>query len=207
MFEEFLKPKKKTEEERLLDKQLDAQDKQNTFATAADVQADQFYLENQKEKEDLVRWQQDLNEEIRELKLQLRRKYIDEDGRIVSMKDREGNDLPPLCNEHLIEDISIDLSPLTSRNLMMSNFQEGRILNMLKRTAGRFVIKTGLYHNYYGVAYHNISPIINLYKNYIIPAPFRALNNGERKHLDTINKRIETFNETSQQKEKKGVFG
>ena len=91
--------------------------------------------------------------------------------------------------------------------MIMSSFSELRILQFLKRSMAPLVILTSVHHEHFGIEYKNISWILSIIKNYVIPAPFRAMNNGERKHLDTINRRIETYAESPQGKEKKSWFG
>jgi len=188
-------------EKEIVDKQLRASSESELTRAATDPNADLTYLEMHKQKEDLVKWQQDLIEELINLELDLQAKYINSNGDIVNT----GED--PSCNRHCIHMIRTCVRPLISRGMMMTNLNEERILQMLKRTAGVIVRNICLNHDIYDVDFHNISYIIGTIKNYIIPAPFRALNDGERKHNREVIRRVETYNESGSDKSSpRGLF-
>lgn len=179
---------------------------------------DQTYLAMKQERESFVRWQQDLIESVERMKHQLRRHSRNQEtGKyeriMVPTGERDLNGklvyapLPPLLNELGINMIEEEVSPLMGKNIINSNFDEERILRILKYTGK--VISRNLAYNYdtYDMDALQYEHIMRIVKNHIIAAPFRAWNNGERKYAGGIIKRIESVSEGAQQQQKKGMFG
>lgn len=202
MFENILPGKNKEEriEKEILNKQLTASKEQAMMGVADNPQADMAWLEQRRERDDLVKWQQNLAEELFNLELDLRRKYINSEGQIVSTG--EG----PACNEKYIQMIRTNCRPLLSRNMIMTSFNEERILQILKRSMAAIVRTLCVSYDKYGIDYFDISYVLATIKNYVMPAPFRALNGGEKKYLGTVNKRIETYSGNIEQENKKGIL-
>ncbi len=215
-------------EDRLLDRQIQAQKDQGTFMAATDPNADMTYLEQQKEREDLIKWQQDLKSELDNLEHDLKREVEDDKGGWTNMtepavdeetgeylvqKDEKGVEqmlmvpVKPACNQFCIQMIRTNCRPLMSRNMIMSNFQEERILQMLRRTMASLIRNVCLKYDYYEIDFHDISYITTTVKNYMMPAPFRAMNDGERRHNREVIRRVETFGDSLVKSKKKGIFG
>lgn len=197
-------------------RQLGQAKEQHLQALAAED--DQTFIQQQAEREDLVRWQQDVIDELFALRYSLKRYVQKEDGtwgkqsvftgEFDENKQPVYKELKPLLNENGIAMIETVVRPLMSRNMMMSNFQEKRILIFLRRTMDTVVDNLADNMDLYEIDFTDLDVIVSLVLNAIIPAPYRALNNGERRHLTTVNKRLETFNEQSPQaKEKKKFLG
>lgn len=198
------------EEAKMIEKQMSASQQQQVIANTTDPNADITYFDQGEKNADLIRWQQDLKSELDALEHDLLREYWDsKEGRWVKLQiindDNKLVDMPPMCNKTCIQMIRTTIRPLISRNLIMSNFSEDRILDMLKDTMYAIVINLGLNHEMYEIQFRDISIIDSTIMRYIAPAAFRSMNNGERKHLDTINRRIETFSETGNIQQKKGL--
>lgn len=211
----------KSPEELAHDKDLTAQKEMYQFNAA--LADDRDFLEMRRQNEDLVKWQQDLSTELVLLCHDLKREILDDDGSWSPLLEpaihpetgqymrAESGDLimvamPPLCNDLCVHMVKAECRPLMSRNLIMSNFSEERILLMLKRTINAIIINICSRFEEYDIHFADISPIISMVKNVIDPAPFRSLDNGERKHLGTINKRIETHSDAPVAK-KRGFLG
>lgn len=197
---DFAKPNQKQIEEKMLDKQINAGKEQALVQSGSDPNTDMAYLEMNKQKEDLVRWQQNLLEELFYLELDLKRQYLNQEGDIIDSGQT------PACNEKCIQMIRTCIRPLISRNMMMTNFNEERILQMLKRSCAAVVRNICLQFDLYKIDYFDISYIITTIKNYILPAPFRALNDGERRHNREVIRRVETFADKGEEDKKKGLF-
>jgi hypothetical protein len=195
-------PSKPNPEEVMLDKQLSAGREQNTLAVGTDVNSDIYYDQQQKEREDLVRWQQDLMEELTNLEHDLKREIKTKEDKWI-----QAEDTIPACNDKCIHMIKTNCRPLLSRNMIMSNFAEERILQFLKRTMAAIVRNIVLKREEYDIEFFDISYVIATIKNVVLPAPYRAVNNGERRHLDTINRRIETYNENPIHEQRKKILG
>lgn len=197
-------------------RQLGQAKEQHLQALAAED--DQTFIHQQAEREDLVRWQQDVSDELFGLRYALKRYMQKQDGTwakqliFTGKYDKTGKplykELPPLLNENGIAMIETQIRPLISRNMIMSNFNEKRILSFLKRTMDVIVDNLADNFDIYELEFHNMDTVVSLTLNYIMPSPYRAMNNGERKHLTTVTKRVETMSEHGQQpQEKKKLLG
>lgn len=162
---------------------------------------EQIQMESQKERADLIRWQQDLSDEAIRFIMEVRGYYENADGDWV--KDPR---VKPLANEEFIRRIRPLLLPSVSRNQMMTSYSEERVLRALKRAASQFATILYLHGEKLGVNIKDFSMLVASFQATIEPTYFRALNNGERRYLTTINKRVETFSDGSEPK-KKTLFG
>jgi len=162
---------------------------------------EQWVGERDKERADLIRWQQDLSEEATNFLMELRGYYLNADG------DWEKDPhVKPLANEAFIRRIRPLLVPSISRNVMMTNFSEDRILKILKGTVSEFTWLLFIQGEKYGVNKNDFSMLVRSFKAAVEPTYFRAMNSGERNYLNTIQKRVETFSDRPEQK-KKTLFG
>ena len=121
-------------------------------------------------------------------------------------KDNDGNDVKPICNDLLVRKMVTLLRPSMSRNLMMSNYSEERILNRLKSVVLTFIFHLGSNYQIYAVSEDDLPYIVQLFKDVIDPTYYRALNNGERRYHGTINKRVETVATTGEKIKNKGML-
>ncbi len=162
--------------------------------------------------DDLLRWQQELGDELEQLKMDLRNRVRSDQGNWVARqrfvrydKDAEGKtievweNMPPLMNECGVQMVETAVRPLLSRNLINSNLDEDTVLFLLKETSNTLVFNMANRFDEFGLGNAPspalMSHILRLIKNVIKPTPFRALNDGERRHQRTMNKRIETYAE------------
>lgn len=168
---------------------------------------------------DLLKWQQDFDEELEKLKHRLRSEVRNENGQWERKTIPVGYEgvgknrkvvyqyLPPLANELFIDHVETLVEPFLSRNMFSSNFNEKRILEMLKNTCNDITDNMADGWDRYEIDFVNYDIIMRLIKNVIIPGPFRALNDGQRRHDRTIAKRIEAFNERQQPRKSKSILG
>ena len=220
-------------EELMLDKQLDAQKEIAQIETATNPGDEQIYAAQEGGRSDLLRWQQELDDEWVKLANRLRNLEELSDGTWIhktvtkTQRDPQTNKpkinpvtkkpiqvkeiLPPLCNELFITKLESQVKPFLSRNMLNSNFNEGRILMMLKNTMNDIASNMADCWDQYDIEFEDYDMITRLIKTTIAPAPFRALNDGERRHARTISKRVETFAESGKINKNKtiseGVFG
>jgi len=179
------------------------------FRTA--MESDTMAVEAQRS--DLLKWQQDLGDEMENLKHRLRSEELSANGwQPKAMPQKVGNKvvwvrIPPLANELFIDSIQSQVEPFVSRNLLNSNFDEARILTMLENTCNDISDLMADGFDLFDIEFQNYDAVMRLIINTIIPGPFRALHDGERKHARTISKRIESFNEGDSQNKKKSLFG
>lgn len=172
---------------------------QNDLSRADSIK-DEIMLQYQQEREDLIRWQQDLDDEAIQLIHDLKNEIL--------VGDQWQPYGEPLMNEAGIRKIISDIRPFLSRNMINCNYSEERVLDMLKRSST--VLSRDLHANYdkYDLDFKNIRLILRWVKNVKMSAPHRAMN-GWNKELDSrINKRVETFSTgLGSEQQKKRLFG
>ena len=115
-------------------------------------------------------------------------------------------DADPMCNETCIQMLITVLRPFMSKNELMSNYSEERILVKMRSTLKTLVRNICVKHDFYGVDFHDISAIRTAIQNYMMSGPFRALNNGERKHLQSSTRRIENVHESAEDAKKRSML-
>ena len=189
-------------------------------ATAATQEFDRMELEG---RNDLVKWQQDLRDELEKLKhklkgevwngedweqkvMKIRRIFVNEETGKKEVKIIEV-EKEPMCNDLFIDFIDLQIEPFLSRNLINSNLKEDHILQILRSTSNDIVDALVEGFDMYDISFNDYDQIMRMIKNVIIPAPFRALNDGERKHQRAISKRIESYSEHPQQQKRKKILG
>jgi len=172
-------------------------------------------------RQDLLKWQQDLNDELSQLKHDLKREIPSKENkdqwivqkRLIGYNQEDEpvyEELPPLLNEIGITKVEIICRTLLSRNIINSNLSEENIRGILKRTSDTLVNDFAQNYRYYNTQFCDLSYIIRLIKNVIIPTPYRALGGWNKRIDSTMNKRIESFNEGLRKEQPKkflGMFG
>lgn len=172
---------------------------QQAYNTAHDAANEQLYYESQKQRSDLLKWQQDLGDELLELVMTLQAyKKVGNDW--VPIKDKE-----PLCNEKFIYDVVIpQCKPFLSRNMINTNFDNKTILSDLKYTCNEIADNMTDGYDIYGIKFINQDLILRQIKNVIKAGVYRALNGWTKKTDSTVTKRVEALTENTQ--ERKGLF-
>jgi len=169
---------------------------------------------NEPLRSDLVRWQQEMFDEVDMLihdlrsEIQIDKEWVrqsfytgvDEDGKEVYQE------VPVLMNELGINRIKSYLKPLVSKNLINSNYSEDRIYVNLRGIIFTIILHLRDNFHYYDIRKQDLAWIIRQIKNISEPTMWRCWNNGERKYLTTIHKHIEARNETNQNQPKNTGF-
>lgn len=176
---------------------------------------DATYLETQKQRSDLLRWQQEFNTEVQELYHEL----------LSEMKTAEGweqkqykewdatkkiyvtKKVPRLCTPAFAEKlIRIAVKPWLNKNAINSNLQEKTIRSMLRNTHNDVVGAISDGWGGHGIETVDAANAISrMVKNYIDPAAYRALNGWTKRTDGTMIKRIEASQEqTADIPQKKG---
>tara|TARA_R100001530_G_scaffold109433_1_gene76825 strand:- start:15 stop:665 length:651 start_codon:yes stop_codon:yes gene_type:complete len=203
--------------------QMDAEKRDQDFVRQRDVfnaafiqdHAEMSMHQDSETKRELTRWQQDMDDQINQAVHDLRNEVMI-DGEWVPQTevvgiDKDGEPIMgqynPKMNEYGIRAFVSSMRPLLSRNLMMSNYDEAKILSKLRGSVTTFILDLMKNYNLYGVRKQDMSAIIRSFRNHAEPAHYRALNNGERSYLNTIHKSVEAKTETIQPEKKKGFMG
>lgn len=162
---------------------------------------DQSYIVSQESKTDLLRWQQDLDDELFNLIQQL----------LGYQKVKEGfiEFSGAMCNKKFITEVIIpQCKPFMTRSLINSNWDEKMILNRLKITSN--VVADSMSDNWdaYSIEFTNFDAVLNEVKTTIIAGAYRALNGWTKRIDSTMIKRIESMSEQMQEpQQKKGLLG
>ena len=216
MIDKMLGKSDEQKEEKKEDKQIKLMKDQQLVDVA--TANEPFDYRQQEARSDLLKWQQDLDDEVEKLKHRLRSEEKKKNGSWgtkifpvgVNKETNETiyNQIPPLANELFIDYIQSQVEPFMSRNLFSSNLNEKRILRMLMDTCNDIADAMADGWDIYEIEFINYDLVMRLIKNVITPGPFRALNDGQRRHDRTIAKRVEAFNEREPSKDrKKGLMG
>lgn len=186
-------------QERYADTQRNYEHDENTLSTQLPEHGedDQMMMDNHEKRADLIRWQQDLGDEAIRFIMEIRGFYLNEDEEWV----RDAG-VVPLGNEEFIRRIRPLLLPAISRNLIMTSYSEERILKSLKRAASEFTWILFTQGQSFSIDKNDYSTLVSAFKATIEPTYYRAMNNGERKYLTTINKRVETFSDRPESKKR-----
>lgn len=158
---------------------------------------EQMLMERDEKRADLIKWQQDLSDEALRFVMEIRGFYINEDDEWVRDIGTK-----PLADEEFIRRVRPLLIPSISRNLIMTNYSEERVLRSLRRAASEFTWILFTQGKEFNIRMDDYSTLVASFKAVIEPTYYRALLNGERKYLTTINKRVETFSDRPESKKR-----
>lgn len=164
-------------------------------------QEDLLLMERNRDRDNLIKWQQDLGEEMQMTIHDLKGEIQDINGDWYKPQDSE-----PMCNNLLIRKIVTIIRPLTSKNLMMSNYSDERILQNIRRTNTAFVFQIGGNYQNYGLKKNNMSIIVEMFKNMFEATYYRSLKAGERTSFASIHKYIKAETDGGKPT-KKSLFG
>ena len=178
---------------------------------------DEVYFAQKEKNEDLTKWQQNLKSEIELTIHDLKREVEGEDGYKPMVgeyirTDEQGRKhykrVKPMMNDLGINMFRASIRPLTSRNLMMSNYNEDKIFVKLRSIMFTFISHLAYHYKNYEIDVGDLSIIVRMFKDIAEPAHWRCLNNGERTYLNTINKRVEaiTYGQPQQGQQRKGFL-
>jgi len=163
---------------------------------------DGTYMDIRDEKRDLTRWQQDLSDELEDLRHDLLREVQNSSGKWVAETECIGVDdadkevwvnSTPMVNKTGFYKIRTVIKRYLSRNMMMTNFSEDIINKTLFNLKVKLICNLGSCQQDYEINKEDIPIITTLVMDSIKGTLYRAYNNGERNYLNTINKRIEAF--------------
>jgi len=170
------------------------------------IQTDQMELINQEGKSDLIKWQQELDEDLFKLCCRLTgwKETIDEKGNKTYIKASQ-----PLCNEFFIDNVVIpQLSPYLNKNFINSVLQEERILKMLEHTANSIADNMADNFDKYDIDFVNYDIVLQALKDFLTPAAYRSKDGFTKIRDSMIMKRIESSTESvNPANQKKGLFG
>lgn len=206
---------KKSAEERAIEKsekrQMDFAREQTMMNAGTHPEDDKVYLETQEKRSDLIRWQQEMEEDMFKLILNFRGLKIDEHGEITRILDEKGKPIPPLCNWRFIHQVvEPKLRPFLSKNLINSRLDTYNILEMQRTTADDIVDMMADNWDVYGIDFVNFDGILRDIKNVMKASAWRAYQGWTKKVDSSMIKRLEheMYGEAEANKKRKfGIFG
>lgn len=200
IFESFFPQNEHVREDKRFNKELQFQREQG--AIAAGIAGEQTEILERENKSDLIKWQQELDDEQVKLVMHLKGYVMTDDGWSLPKGKR------PLCNNTFINDVVVpQTTPFMSRNLINSNLSEDMTRINLASTCNEIADNMVDGYDIYEIDFKNYDLIIRLIKNTIMAGAFRAVNGWTAKTNATIFKRIESAHENPQPVQKKGLFG
>lgn len=175
-----------------------------TETTKIVLPEDRSEIMSQEGKSDLLKWQQDLDDELKNLVYTLKGYSKNSEG---VMEVAEGQ--IPLCNDLFVMNVVIpQCKPFLSRNLINSTFTEDIILMDLKNTVNTITANLADGYDIYDIDFINYDLVLRLIKNTIRAGAFRALNGFTKKTDSKIHKVLEsTFDNPNQGKSGMMGFG
>jgi len=188
--------------------------KDSVIADLAD-RTDQAYQKDKEEREDLTKWQQDLHNILTELEYNLMNFKKTADGKwvrktywtVVNGVEVQ-KDMAPLLNKVGISKMMSIVNLYLNRNVMMSTLSQEIIFRMMRGFAATIILNLGENYDVYEIDQTDLKLIVKMLKDTVETTLYRALNNGERRYLNTVNKRIETFADNPiPQNGRRGMFG
>lgn len=215
IFSEVISRKKEQQE---ILRQEDKQHLQqnSSIALSGSMEDDPTYFHSKEEKVDLTKWQQDLEDTIDELRHNLLSEIFTDKGwkpELIQTVDDKGRpvtlQIKPLINSYGCSMLMSVVKRYLNRNVMMSNLSEETILRMLRRLKTDIVINLGSQYQTFEIDPVNLPIIVRMIMDSVEPTLYRSYENGERKYLNTINKRVETFSSlpSNQNNKKNGIMG
>jgi len=175
------------------------QREQNTLDIS--TRDDQTYFQDQETKVNLLMWQQNLDDDIKQLCYSL-----------LGFGERNGKWEKigkPMCNQEFIQEVVLRAcKPFMGKNLINSNWSEKMILTRLKSSADTIADAMSDSYDRYGIEFTKYDTILMDIKNTMTAAAYRSWNGWTKKIDSTMIKRIESMNEQQQQEVKqKGLWG
>jgi len=154
-------------------------------------------------KSNLIKWQQELDDDIINLIRQLKGHKIKDifpNGTIEWVIPETAT---PICKDLFIEQVVIPhCKAYTSRSQINSNFTEDRTLLFLKATFNDIASAMADGHDKYGITFTDFDLVLRLIKEVIVPSAFRSISGWTKRTDSTIYKNIESTN-LAQPREKK----
>lgn len=195
MFDSYFQGAEAKAEQKARSESMNFEQQQN--AMKVNVPEERMDLMAQESRSDLIKWQQDLDDELMELVYKLRGYVIKNNQWILP------DNVVPLCNERFVNDVVIpQCKPFLSRNLINSNYNEENILADLLNTTNEIVDNMSDGFDKYDIVFTNYDMVLRSIKNVIKPGIFRALHGWTKKTDSTNFKRVESSFDSPQQQQR-----
>lgn len=199
MFEKLIPTNPQREQEKFENRQMMFSKEQNTMASASNEDINEM-MHQQEQKSGLLRWQQDLAEEVTLFKYKLMGYELIEDTYKLTSE--------PMCNKLFISQVVDPLcSAFLSRSFANSCLKPEMISSRLKRTFNNLAKSLIMKHKRYDISFQDFDDLDQEMKSFIVPAAFKAVN-GWTKRTDNSTYKNVGYENIGQPntKEQKGMF-
>lgn len=202
----FTQPKQVNPELALHNKSLNISERQGLMDAA--MYDDPAYVADTERREDLLRWQQDLDKDLEALKHDLRNETKNKKNDWVPIMEKVWNDkkedydtkpMPPRVNENGISFIISNIKQHVNRNTMRCSLNEVTIMKKMKIFGNDLCIALAVNFDRFGINMTEYPLLNTTIRNMVHFTLLRALNDGERKSEREIRKFIEASIDRPQQ--------
>ena len=210
---------KDNQEQRMFNEQMSVE-QQKVAAGLASGYDDAAYMQRQQQQNDLVRWQQDLDDVIDVVRRKLRcERFNAETGgweaQLTNELDELGNlivhidpvtgesyynrvKVKPMLNEAGIAQVEAALYPFTSKDLLNSNFDDDAIQMTAIKSANNLVMALCCHHVEFQLRHASDLFTINDVITVFIEASLMSCkHDGWRRHIRSHTKELRSFHEGS----------
>jgi len=187
----------------------DRQMTQNIETMRTTAQDDHTALQIQEERNDLLKWQQDLSPELQTLINTLKGNVLKNNEWTPRTYWKNGKlfNVKPMCNDKFIQEVVVpQCTPFLDRNIINTWYEEAQILSSLQFTCDDIVDAMCDHYDEYGIEFTDYDIVLRNIKNVIKPGAFRALRGWTKKIDSTIIRRVEQSNDGQNQEQKKGIM-
>lgn len=116
-----------------------------------DREDDQTYMQQMDMRSNLIRWQQEHDEEVLNL--------------ITQLRTERAQDNKPLCNDHFINKAVTILKGLLSKNTINSNYREDEVMDVLRNTFDELADDMADNYHDYDIRFEDLDVILRIVKN------------------------------------------
>jgi len=200
----------------VLDRQASSQRDATLLSNSTEARQEMVELEQLKQSEDLIKWQQNLGPDVDTMEHNLRQERFNlGTNRWERLKESWYDptlnrvvlrEMKPVCNDVCIQMLKTISAPFMSKNELMSNYSTDQIIQKLKSTLKTLARNLGIKSEFYELNFHDSSMVRQTVQNMIMAGPFRALNQGEKNYIKGSSRRIETVNADPSKGEKKSIW-
>lgn len=200
----------------VLDRQASSQRDATLLSNSTEARQEMVELEQLKQSEDLIKWQQNLGPDVDAMEHNLRQERFNlGTNRWERLKESWYDptlnrvvlrEMKPVCNDVCIQMLKTISAPFMSKNELMSNYSTDQIIQKLKSTLKTLARNLGIKSEVYELNFHDSSMVRQTVQNMIMAGPFRALNQGEKNYIKGSSRRIETVNADPSKGEKKSIW-
>jgi len=183
----------------------------------AGLMDDQAYIQNQEQREQILKWQQDMTFELEELKHDLANEVLDPNTNTYVRNteiifDNQKGDwveqyMLPRMNSQGIGFVLTNIKRYISRNTMRCSLDSATIYKKMQVFGNDMAIALAVNYDTFGINLTEYPSLNSTIRSFVHFTLLRALNDGERRNEREIRRLIESTMDRPEQKQKMKLFG